>query len=210
MATGTYTCPWCGTSYLTFQPNCSNCGGPMLPPDQKAAAAGPGAELPVPPPAPRSISPRYALRLLSSDGWAIVGLVFGILGVVFGVVGVALTIAVVTAMVGLPFAVLGIVYLVGAVPLLIWRFRKAQRTVTVLREGVATKGQVTEAAEQYSVTVNGRHPWVIRYEFQVDGENYDGKVTTLNSPGPELAMGKPVRILYLPGAPKWSSIYPHP
>ncbi len=33
------TCPWCNTSYLNFQSNCSNCGGPLPLPQQPMASS---------------------------------------------------------------------------------------------------------------------------------------------------------------------------
>jgi hypothetical protein len=68
----------------------------------------------------------------------------------------------------------------------------------------------TEIRENYSVTINGRHPWTIRYQFQANGQSQEGKVTTLNPPGHALQLGKAVCVLYLPTDPKWSSIFPHP
>ncbi len=94
--------------------------------------------------------------------------------------------------------------------MLFWRYQEALKVVNVLRMGEATRGQVIDVNENYNVRVNGRNPWVIRYQFQANGQNYEGKVTTLNQPGPELQPGKPVCILYLPTSPNFNSLYPHP
>ncbi len=82
--------------------------------------------------------------------------------------------------------------------------------VSVLREGEATIGKILDVDENYSVTINGQHPWIIKYQFQVNGQQYEGKTTTLNRPAKQLQAEKAAYILYLPNAPKWSSIYPHP
>ena len=84
------------------------------------------------------------------------------------------------------------------------------QVVNVLRDGQATQGQIVEAQENYSVTVNGRHPWVIRYEFQANGQSHIGQVTTFNQLEQRLQAGRTAYVLYLPDAPKWNSIYPHP
>jgi hypothetical protein len=204
------TCPWCGTTHLTFQSNCNNCGGPMQAADGRVAAADPDEDLRMPPEAPRPIPNRYAWRLLSRDGWAIAALVFGLLGVIFSLVGSALTLAILTAFIGIPFLLVGIAFLVGGIGLLIWRYQIAMNVVHVLREGQATRGQIIENQEILSVVVNGRHPWVIRYQFNVDGQENEGKVTVLNQPGGQYQTGKTVCVLYLATAPKWNSIYPHP
>jgi hypothetical protein len=94
--------------------------------------------------------------------------------------------------------------------LAIWRYQIAQKIVNVLRVGEAVRGQITEVQQDYSVTVNDRNPWEIRYQFQANGQNVDGKVTTFNPLAQRFQAGKAVYILYLPTDPKWSSIYPHP
>jgi hypothetical protein len=205
------TCPWCGTNYLAFQSNCSNCGGPLQVVEKNITSSPiPSENVAEPPPAPRSISNRYVWRLLFSDGWAIAALVSGLLGVIFSLVGAGLTLGIITAFVGIPFLLLGIAFLGIAAGGLIWRYKQAQMIVNVLRLGEATHGQIVEVSENYSVQVNGRHPWVIRYQFQVDSQSHEGSVTTLNPVGESLQTGKTVCILYLPTAPQWNSIYPHP
>ncbi len=205
-----YICPWCGTNYLTFQTNCSNCGGPMLAAGARPEPASDEGELPNPGPAPRSISSRYAWRLLWSDAWSIVALILLILGLVFGLVGGVLTLIAISAFVGRPILAYALLLLGFSIPFFIWRYRIAQKVVLVLQEGAATKGEITATNEQYSVRVNNRHPWIVRYKFTVDGRSYEGKVTTLNPPGSSLEPGQPAWILYLADAPKWNSIYPHP
>jgi hypothetical protein len=203
-------CPWCGTNYLTFQSNCKNCGGPLQAAEATNGLSAPTESLPTPPPAPRPISPRYVWRLLTADGWSIVAFVFGILGVVFSIVGAVLTVLIITAFVGIPFLLLGVAFLGLGGWVFMSRYQDAQKVVNVLREGQATRGQIVELRENYSVNVNGRHPWIIRYQFQANGQSQDGKITTLNQPGQTLQPGKDVCVLYLPTAPKWNSIYPHP
>jgi hypothetical protein len=166
--------------------------------------------IPTPPPAPRSISKNYVWRLLSTDGWSIVAFVLGLLGGIFSLVGAGLTIGIITAFVGIPFLLLGLALLgIGGV-VLNWRYKETQKIIDVLRGGEATSGKIIEIQENYSVRINGRYPWVIRYQFQVNGQNYEGKVSTLNPVGENLQAGKAVCILYLQTAPQWNSIYPHP
>ncbi len=204
-------CPWCGTNYLSFQSNCKNCGGPIPAPEAGIPLPSEPGGLPAaPPPAPRPISNRYAWRLLASDGWGLSALILGFIGVIFSVVGAALTLGVVTAFVGIPFLALGIVFLGLGISGLVWRHGHAQKIVNVLRMGQAARGQIAEVGENYSVEVNGRHPWVIRYQFQVIGQGYEGHVSTLNPPGQDFQAGKPAWVLYLPDDPNLNSIYPHP
>jgi hypothetical protein len=203
-------CPWCGTNYLSFQSNCKNCGGPLQMGDQASTASSLSESLPTPPAAPRPVSDRYVWHLLSSDGWMIAALVLGILGFVFSLVGTGLTLGVITAFVGIPFLFIGVGMLGSGAGILIWRYQAARKLVTVLQIGEAALGQIVDLNENYSVTVNGRHPWVVRYQFRSAGQDYLGSVTTLNQPGQTLQPGKDVYVLYLATAPQWSSIYPHP
>jgi hypothetical protein len=203
-------CPWCGTSYLVFQSNCTNCGGPLQAVAETPPPAGEPESLPAPSPAPRPISNRYIWRLLAADGWAIAASIFTVLGLVFFPLGGVLTLGIITAFVGIPFLVLGTALLGTGVGLLVWRYQNAQKIVNVLRLGDAASGVVVALNENVSVSVNNRHPWEIHYQFQVSGQDIEGQITTLNQPGPRLQVGKAVCVLFLPADAKWNSIYPHP
>src|SRR5947209_5323450 len=149
-------CPWCGTNYLTFQSNCGNCGGPLRAVDGKITPSMASEDIPTPPLAPRPISSKYAWRLLLTDGWSIVALVFGLLGFIFSLVGAGLTLGVVTALVGIPFLLLGLAFLGTGGGMLVWRYQAAQKIVSVLREGAATRGQIVDVQENYHTRINGR------------------------------------------------------
>ncbi len=207
------TCPWCGTNYVSFQPNCKNCGG-LIPFSGETPVIGRSnfseESVPVPPPPPRPISKNYFWRLLIVDAWGIVGLVFGLLGFIFTFLGVVLTIAIVTAFVGIPFTLFGILFLVGGGAALYHSYEKAQKTVQVLREGEAVDGQIVSLEQNFNVRINGRNPWVIVYQFRVNGQAYQGRITTLNTPGAGLQPGRNVSVLYLQNIPAHNALYPHP
>ena len=203
------TCPWCGTNYTSFQPNCDNFGGAMPLPVEEASSSTEEV-LRVPPPAPRSLPRNYIFRLLFTDGWTIMAVVFTLIGIIFGSIGVALTVTLVAAFVGLPFAGIGALFLMIGVPILVWRYREAQQTVLVLQEGDPALGEITDVAQNYNIRVNGRYPWSILYRFDVMGQVYEGKVTTLSQPDLSQQPGKPVVVLYLQDDPEQNVIYPHP
>ena len=167
-------------------------------------------EITAPPPAPRLISDKYIWRLLLTDSWGILALIFGLVGVIFSSIGAGLTLGIVTAFVGIPFLLLGLIFLVVALAVGTRRYDHARQIVNVLRTGESTQGQIIDVQKDYSVRVNRQHPSVIRYQFQVNGQDYEGNVRTLNPIGASLQAGKTVCILYLPNAPQWNSIYPHP
>jgi hypothetical protein len=206
-------CPWCGTNYAAFQPNCKNCGG--LIPFSGVSPAIMRSHLPeesisMPAPAPRPISNGYFWRLIMVDAWGIVGFVFALLGSIFTFLGIILTVVIVTAFVGIPFALFGILFLAGGGAALYHSYQKAQKTIQVLREGIAVEGQIKNLEQNFNVRVNRRHPWIISYQFRVNGQEYQGHATTLNAPGAGLQPGKTACVLYLQNAPEHNALYPHP
>ena len=203
------TCPWCGTSYTDFQSTCDKCGGSLPLPAEDASA--PTAMRPAtPPPPPREVPRQTTWRILLTDGWIITALVFLLLGAIFFPLGVALTIAVVTAFVGVPFAVIGLLFLVAALPILVWRYKVASQTVEVLQDGEAVLGEVVTVLQNYQVRINGRHPWTVLYRYDVGGQEFRGKVTTLSKPDLSQQAGQPVYVLHEPHDPGQSTIYPNP
>ena len=178
--------------------------------DEKSVSSDPDGALLTPPLAPRPFPNRYVWRLVARDGGAITAFVFGILGFVFSLVGAGLTLGVNTAFLGIPFLIVGVAFLMAAVWVFLWRYEKAQKVVNILRIGQARRGKIIGVEQNYHVRINGQYPWVIRYQFQADGQEYQGKVSVLNQPGEPYQAGKEVWVMYLPEAPKWNSIYPHP
>jgi hypothetical protein len=210
-------CPWCGTAYTAFQSNCQRCGGPLMAADQATEQPREGVDegepqgnLTQPPPAPRPISDSYAWRLIIGEGWVVAALIVASIGAVFFVVGAVLTIFIVTAFIGIPFALVGLALLGGGAGVTVWRYQNAKRTVDVMRNGQAVIGQVAGVDENLNVSINGRHPWRIRYRFQAIGRDYEGQVTTLHVPGRTLRPGSRAYVLYLPNEPQHNALYPHP
>jgi hypothetical protein len=206
-------CPWCGTSYPLFQSNCQKCGGPLpadLQPLPGGAPAPAADDPPAPPSPPRPISDQYLWRWLLADAVAVTAGIFALVGGIFSCVGAGLTAGIVTAFVGLPFVGLGLIFVGVGGALLYWRYQHARRVLAVLRHGTAASGHITGIQENYAVRVNGRHPWVITYQFHLDGREHLGRVSTLNPPGPYLQPGRAAHILYLPDAPDVNALYPHP
>ena len=203
------TCPYCGTHYETFQPNCENCGA-SLPQPVVIETEAHGEEMVKPPPAPRDVPRNYFWRVLISDGWALAGAILGLVGAIFGVVGFGLIVGVVTAFVGLPFAALGVLLFGFGIGLLIWRYQEAQKLKTVLEQGADVLGEIEYVRQILHVTVNGRHPWNIGYMFEVNGRLYQGKVTTLSQPDLSQRPGSDIYVLYQSENPDLNTIYPHP
>lgn len=174
------------------------------------AAADARRKLTMPPVPPREISSSFAWRWLLTDGWTIAAIVITIVGGSFSITGAGLTVGIITAFVGIPFLFFGLLMLFGGVGVLAWRYDLAQKAVNVLRHGQATRGEITSLDQNYSVRISGRNPWTISYKFTLDGAEYEGRVTTLNNPSTDLAPGSPAVVLYLPDAPQYNGLFPHP
>lgn len=196
------TCPWCGTNYTTFQNNCKNCGGPL--PTEAAVTSPPIPDVPEPPPAPRDFKNSFIWRKLLSDGWSIAAGVFALIGAIFTLIGIPLIVVVV----GIVFVPLGLLLLGAGIPILIWRYQKAQHMLNVLRVGEPVLGTIADIHENIAVEVNGRHPWTITYQFQIDGQEYEGKTNTLRPVGFTHQPGQPMYVLYLEDDPAQNTIYP--
>lgn len=203
------TCPYCGTHYNTFQPNCNNCGG-SLPQPVVGEPESTDGDLVKPPPAPRNVPRNYIWRVFSSDGWFLAGGIIALVGSIFGVVGFGLTAGIVTAFVGIPFAAIGVVFFGGGAALVIWRYLEAEKIKTVLMGGESVLGEIEEIRQVANVRVNGRHPWTIKYMFEVNGRLYQGKITTLSQPDLSQRPGSDMYILYQSENPDLNTIYPHP
>jgi len=204
------TCPWCGTTYSSFQSNCSRCGGPIQPSHSRYQNAEDDGSVLMAPSPPREIADNYHWKLLLTDGWAVSASIFLLIGGIFFFVGVPLTIGIITAFVGIPFALLGAGFLAGGGYIAYWRYNEALRTAQILKLGEATVGEITNLSENYNVQINGRNPWTIAYQFTYNGKLYQKTLSTLTPPGPRMQAGRKVCVLHLPDAPDYNTLYPHP
>ena len=201
------TCPWCGTNYLEFQSNCSNCGGILPVPERRVMKSGAEIEVPAPPPAPREVPKGYMGKVMKGEVTPIVGAIFAPLGIIFAVVGCVLLF--VFTPVGIPFSIIGGVFTVIGLGLLLSGYGKAQRTVQVLQDGLTAEGEIVDIYRDESRSVNGRHPWVIAYEFAVDNQVYDGEMRSLERRLPaHIQLDAPTYILYLPENPDVNTLFP--
>lgn len=85
---------------------------------------------------------------------------------------------------------------------------RLRRQVHTFRNGELAWARVTSMGQDLSTRVNGRHPYVVRWEFDVAGQPYTGKLSTLTPPDLQtLLTGGPAPVLYLPGRPQHSVLY---
>jgi membrane protein implicated in regulation of membrane protease activity len=203
------TCPWCGTNYTSFQPNCHNCGGSLpLPPEVTITPSARSLVAPSPP--PREVPRRALWHIMSSDYWADVGLILSLFGLVFALISIPVAVSLVTTCVGLPFLGLGLLLLCVGIAVLVGRCSMAQQTVEVLRQGEGVVGEIVSVVQNYQVSVNGRHPWTVEYDYEVEGRRYGAEVNTLSRPDLSKEPGSRVYVLFMRDDPSQSTIYPSP
>lgn len=83
-----------------------------------------------------------------------------------------------------------------------------RREIRAFRDGTPTKGLIVKRGLNHSTEVNGKNPFEIVWEFQIDGTNYKGKLSNmhaelLNRAFPE----EEVTVLYDPRDPKINTVW---
>lgn len=197
----TVVCPWCGTVYERYQPNCSNCGGVLPNRDSRS----PGA---APPPPPRQLPPEFVRRARRASQFAMLfGTIFAAVGgglaILFAVLGAALGMWLFVFLGG----TLGGLFFLAGLAVLAYGRRSRSRRLRALVEGVAAPGQVVDVYVDQSVQVNGRSPWRVVYTFSAGGVQYEGGAHTF-TPDEEYEPGVPVYVVYVADDPGQNSLYP--
>lgn len=80
------------------------------------------------------------------------------------------------------FPILGLVFLVFGLLLCAVSYRKEKQREVLLREGIKTKGTVTQVKQLMLTKWNGRHPYVVYFSYDIEGLPYKGKSGLLWSP----------------------------
>jgi hypothetical protein len=181
-------CPWCGTRFeIRPGTNCSNCGGPLpLPPGPDRGDA--------PPPAPRKFPEGYKLRMIFRNNWS---MYTGTIMFLFGLQGALGPIGV-----GDIFPLIGLAMICNG-------FYRANRKMKVLEHGLAAEGSVLDAGENESTSENGRHPYFIKYEYEVNGKLCTGFMNCWDESSTSFKPGDPIWVVYIPdGIDYKSSLWP--
>jgi len=108
----------------------------------------------------------------------------------------------------LVFALFNLGFFIFGAILFFRGFLKAQQTLSILRDGQAALGEITDISLNYRVRINKRHPWIIQYKFKVLGSDYHDKLSTLSQPDSDHEPGKAVYVLYQPDDPQKNTLYP--
>ncbi len=86
--------------------------------------------------------------------------------------------------------------------------RSNRRERRAWRDGIAVGGAVTRSEEETSHEANGKHPWIVEWEFEVDGQKYEGELTHMKQALlTHFKVGAPVTVLYLRGDPRVNTLW---
>jgi hypothetical protein len=169
-------CPWCSTYYdVRTSTNCANCGGTLPPP------AGPhrGEH---PPSTPRFIPKQFRNKVLFSKNYMLLG------GSLFAIANIPFTLRIN----GLE------IIMIGLGGYFAWRgYNTAMKKVKVLQHGKITEGLITSVRENENTEVNGKHPFLIEYNYEVNGSKHKGGMNCWDETSLSHYEGEPVWIVYL-------------
>lgn len=104
--------------------------------------------------------------------WLLIGIIFTIVGVSFSVTMVVVFFAFkdsdpMTFWLFLPiFGLMGVIFLVFGLILLTSQIRKKVRSNRLLNSGNYITAEITEVTMNYTVRINGRHPFVVKCIYQ--------------------------------------------
>jgi hypothetical protein len=86
--------------------------------------------------------------------------------------------------------------------------RSNWREIRAFRDGIAVKGLVKKRAYDHTTKVNGKNPFEVAWEFQVDGTTYTGRLSHMDRMILERALpDEEVTVLYDPKDPKVNTVW---
>lgn len=157
-----------------------------------------------PPPVPRE--PSDYMASVFKDVRILVGGLFVMVSSVFIVIGLGLLINGNAAGVFMTLFPL-IHFTVGAV-LLTAGLRKRAMRREVIAGGAVELGTVTKTGRNRRTRVNGKHPFLIDYDFKIDGTSYSGQRSTLDDRITGNRIGDRVWVLHDPADPNRNVLWP--
>ena len=181
-------CPWCGTNFEQRPgSNCTNCGGPL-----PSVAGSERGDAPLD--APRQLPKGYKTRMIVKSNWQLhmgwVLIAFGMFPILNGN-----SPALLMPVIGASMIVFGVV--------------RALKRFDVLANGAAVEGVIVEAGENRGESVNGKHPYYIKYQYNIDGKACSGFMNFCDESITNYQAGHPIWVVYLPdGTDYRSSIWP--
>jgi hypothetical protein len=96
---------------------------------------------------------------------------------------------------------------IGAL-VLVTAIRSRRRAIRAFTRGTPTVAKVVFSGQDRSVHINGRHPFQVVWQFQVDGKTYEGSVSSMDvfliQP---LSEATELIVLYDPADPRANTVF---
>lgn len=110
-----------------------------------------------------------------------------------------------------PFGWIGVfplLFPIIGLTLVVVSIRHNRSEIYAFRYGVITKGSITYRGHDRSTKMNGRHPYLLQWEFVVGDQTYTGKITSMTTHlfGP-LWQSRDVYVLYDEKNPRRNTVY---
>lgn len=155
---------------------------------------------PAPPPAPRSLPPGFGPGYPFRNALAMFALMFS---------GISVVLLVLFTLAGSWFgAIIPLVFVVIGVAIGSAGWRAATRRLEAWHMGTAARAVITWIGQDTSHKVNGKSPFMFKYEFEVDGVDYVGTRKSFNPALTGLDLGDHIWIVHLPRDPTISAEWP--
>lgn len=158
-----------------------------------------------PPPAPREI-PRGTTGMAGGFVLILVGGAFVAIASIFIVVGIGLLLAGEAG--GVFMTLFPMIHFSVGAGLLTWALRGKAKRRDVIANGRAALARVEETGIDRSTKINGRSPYRMVYEFDVDQRTYSGKRSTMNKRITTHRVGDRIWVLYDPDDPERNVEWP--
>lgn len=137
------------------------------------------------------------MREYLTSGLGIVSLVFTILGTAFTSMGLALIAFPALQTNGFTFLCAGGGFLVVGLGLAAMRLRTIRRRAWLRESGMESRGTIIDVVQNPLVRLNGRRPWIVRYRYEAQGSEYQGRDTMMDLPA-EYEQGAGVAVKFNP------------
>ena len=177
-------CPWCSSiNYVAEETNCKNCGGPLPAVPKKDSGIGRGK---IPDDPPRKLPQKYIKKLKYRNVYFIIGIIFVV-----------------------PF-IWSVIFPIIGFFLIRHGLKVANNKIAALERGIKAEGTLLAIYRDQSITINGRHPWKLEYEFKtISGAKIEAiKTGAWNNNNRYRAAGDRLWVVYLKEDPEINAIWP--
>ena len=87
-------------------------------------------------------------------------------------------------------------------------WKNATGRIAALKHGQTGEGEITYVGHDHTTTVNGKHPYLIKYRWEVNGRYREGQKSTWNDAALDHFRGEPLWVVYMPDDTQKSAIWP--